>query len=888
MAALKAAEAKADAVIRLFAKKKADARAGAAAIAQRQGAVKDHLDKSFDAVARSFFPGKADELAQMDLKAGDHFKAFLAAHRSVEQNPDDPAALTTLEGAANSYLAHHDRDLSDKEKAKPETRQKRAQCLAVRENVALMRLRLEHQALSQKPQPWDLDTEGKADALHAKLLFEGGGRFSADGKSGAKPLGDGDSKGVSGAWFVEAKMGEGKKADKLFIFKPGDAEPEFGNGWEPNSGAVREVMAKVIDDQVLKMTGLDLGVCPTNLVTIANANLPQADGKPDPNLPAQRSGAMQQLAPNQGSFSQKLKDPGFASRVPLEDVQNIAVLDFLTLNFDRHGGNILVDDPGGGADPKLIPIDHGKSMPNRIAYGGGGREIKTQNTLMRHMPDQVDRKFSDEMVASLDQLDPDAMAVGLTKARGDLAKSHPADAAKFGDDTIGMIAGSAAFLKKAARELTVAQMYEAYATDMLPVFDAPDEATRNRAIDAVIAAAKARTAAAKEIKDTFPDPDRALNQLIDLGWGHKLGMVTQLGQTVADPSKEVSRAKFLIEDDPARMAKILKGRIENPMIRKDIADLLKTLGGEGALPFKLAGLSLPEQFAKLDLHRLTLASQQTDAQRQQEIDALGGDDVAKGYFLKYKLGNYDQFNARERLDLFRSCVEYEKLGGDAELVRRRAPVTGAIRFRLEQLKGGEPRAVAAQVDAIDADAMAAGALNQASKAVIEGLKALASPSAAGPLKKKAGDTLAMAKAKDPRALDAFYALEQDLKAVLKKEGEKLAALPGRLKAAAGAVVALGNPPGLAKLLGDANAAVPRAGTNLDQALAAVRDLEVAVDNAQKGDQSEQARLVADLEAARKAVDTLPPLQKTEWGTAKYRAALAMSDALDFAGARRRH
>jgi hypothetical protein len=51
-----------------------------------------------------------------------------------------------------------------------------------------------------------------------------------------------------------------------------------------------------------------------------------------------------------------------ASKFDLMNIQRIAIFDLLTLNLNKHGGNMLVDEHG-----TLISIDHGYSLPEEIA-----------------------------------------------------------------------------------------------------------------------------------------------------------------------------------------------------------------------------------------------------------------------------------------------------------------------------------------------------------------------------------------------------------------------------------------------------------------------------------------------------------------------------------------
>jgi len=71
-------------------------------------------------------------------------------------------------------------------------------------------------------------------------------------------------------------------------------------------------------------------------------------------------GALQVFVPNVGDA-----DDYGPSVLNAEAVQRVALFDLRTLNFDRHGGNLLVTkSPGGGRSPMgVAPIDHGYILP---------------------------------------------------------------------------------------------------------------------------------------------------------------------------------------------------------------------------------------------------------------------------------------------------------------------------------------------------------------------------------------------------------------------------------------------------------------------------------------------------------------------------------------------
>ena len=306
-------------------------------------------------------------------------------------------------------------------------------------------------------------------------IFETGGE--------AKQLGVNEA-GTSGSWFVETKAyraeenkGEEPTGKSLFIFKPIDAEDEYEAGWEKEGGAIREIATKQMSDHVQAMTGIDLGISPSYLVKISNDKLPD-NGNVDPNKPPQRIGVMQQLAPNDGDLQKVFDttrqgyDPVAAQQfeqdlgqVPPEELGKVVWADFLSMNHDRHGGNVLIDR----TNKKLIPIDHGKCMPpslhTAIVYRN---EIDQKNIINKlaaegRLP-QANQKLPDDMIEQIQLHDPMAMAQHIKTQRDKLKQGTPEDkeaAEKLSDDAIDLSARSAYFFKHACRELTVRQLAQA-------------------------------------------------------------------------------------------------------------------------------------------------------------------------------------------------------------------------------------------------------------------------------------------------------------------------------------------------------------------------------------------------------------------------------------------
>ncbi len=119
-------------------------------------------------------------------------------------------------------------------------------------------------------------------------------------------------------------------------------------GFHPGEGAFKEVAAYVLDHRNFsKVPQTALARC--TLVADSSAS----------NLKT-KMGAFQVYVENVGDA-----DDWGPGKFPLEDVHRIATLDIRTLNYDRHGGNILVTKDGNGAFG-LVPIDHAFTLPEVV------------------------------------------------------------------------------------------------------------------------------------------------------------------------------------------------------------------------------------------------------------------------------------------------------------------------------------------------------------------------------------------------------------------------------------------------------------------------------------------------------------------------------------------
>lgn len=117
-------------------------------------------------------------------------------------------------------------------------------------------------------------------------------------------------------------------------------------GFRPGEGAFKEVAVYLLDHH--------------NFAQVPQTALARCTlGESGTNQLRTKMGAFQVYVPNEGDADDW--GPGI---FPRESVHRIAVLDIRTLNYDRHGGNILVTKRDSKHD--LVPIDHAFTLPETV------------------------------------------------------------------------------------------------------------------------------------------------------------------------------------------------------------------------------------------------------------------------------------------------------------------------------------------------------------------------------------------------------------------------------------------------------------------------------------------------------------------------------------------
>lgn len=310
------------------------------------------------------------------------------------------------------------------------------------------------------------------------------------------------SKGNSDSFFINGVDGKPK-----FILKPVNGESRFSDAWPDGGGAPRELLLSQFSDGIGKSIGLDFGVPKTIAVKLEDESFKQGTKSKD----TTRVGALQETVkvgdpPDARGFLEKLPTEELKARLESineEDAENIAIMDFITLNGDRHVENMLLRDPPSDkpGQTRLCPIDAGQALPtpeaflrgsasmSSLPYDESNPNLEVEANFLMQLP-MAGRKFSKKQLEALDKLDPEGMIEKMKSDNAELAKQHPEMGGKVSDESFDLAKKSAYFLKEAAKELTIHEISQVYASGFTEIVQATNKTELDKAIREAIQSVK--------------------------------------------------------------------------------------------------------------------------------------------------------------------------------------------------------------------------------------------------------------------------------------------------------------------------------------------------------------------------------------------------------------
>jgi hypothetical protein len=529
----------------------------------QQGALFEDMAPVMASVRSASFPqGQAAYIAKLDLSAGKLFKDYLAKLAALESKKAEGQKVTAKGGqlgpafrveiktrclelvaAADACLTFHEQQLSSKQQNEKSSQSKKRYCEEGKLAAFQYMMAIEFEAL---PDPkstggWSEQDEVRAASLRAKL------NYHQAYQEAAKLGDDGDAAGASESRWLQGvdyrkvqdasptRNAEWERTDnkRVAIFKAaaGEVAPIGFASDKRGAGAIKEALASANAKLFAQMTGIDLNVPETNVVSINRYALKGGGPRDEDQRTSDADEVIGSAQSNAGAKHQLGEMPdSVRSRIKTKDVQKMAILDIMMLNGDRHAGNIMVkDDPQG--EPALVPIDHGGSLPARADFGAAARRIAgityfdvagtaTVVNELLSMPSAYE-PFDKELLEQLELLKPQAIVEGMVRQRAAINAVHPGLGAvdKLPDDRLHLSKCAMMFMKRAARFMSPAEIQIAIAQRGPELFDAPDEPTFNAAADRIVSDFAPKREA---YKDIFTGPADQLSAMVtwlgDNGW----------------------------------------------------------------------------------------------------------------------------------------------------------------------------------------------------------------------------------------------------------------------------------------------------------------------------------------------------------------------------------
>ncbi len=336
--------------------------------------------------------------------------------------------------------------------------------------------------------------ENPTDSQRAEILLQYGG---------CKPPKD---KGQSDSFFIK-----GPDGSNAYIFKPIQGEARQSLDWPEGGGAPREILATGLKDMFESDLGLELNMPRTTLFKTEDDSFRQGNKSKG----TQRTGALQTAVqfkdgdpPDAYHFFDAQKGMGNDAKdkalksINTDDAESVGMLDFITLNTDRHAANMLVQSPGDQpGQTRLVPIDAGQMLPTKDTFRRGAasmcskRQYDPNNPAFSHDDNMLmqlpgaQQKFGKKAQDAIAKIDPDKMVEQMKAKYADVTRQAPEMGGKVDESSFDLMKRSMMFLKKAAPELTQYQIAQVYAQGFEKIMDCePDDIDDE--IDKAIANAK--------------------------------------------------------------------------------------------------------------------------------------------------------------------------------------------------------------------------------------------------------------------------------------------------------------------------------------------------------------------------------------------------------------
>lgn len=434
---------------------------------------------------------------------------------------------------------------------------------------------------------WSSIEESTGTALHLKLMLalaDGTGLQQKDIKRGKFEM-------VLAVRHKESSSGE---PNYKMIVKPAKFEVAV-SGFKPGGGATREAMGSFLGDELQRQLGFSLNVPETRVVTMegramSGDSLEKEQGSdPKTNKKINKVfGETEQVVTSVQSFRDDCKsvsrlsnespgrlEPGnsgviLGQKVAKQEIQQMAVFDLISLNMDRHDGNVMVT-----GDKKLVPIDHGNIMPTASGLRFRAMEIGPPHAVLPQS-EAGQAMLSPELLERLELLDVGQLIASMQDQHEQMKLEN--DGIDVNDLNKGLdnVRRSAEFLKFAAKELTLAQIYSAYELLQDLIFFCKEEDKRTcfrRAVDEMKNQAQSRDLLGVFLGASPETPlsegelrKRVTAELRKLGWFLE---------------KSKTTARTLLQRLPARCLDILtKG--ETSGLSDSLEERYQQLGGRAA------------------------------------------------------------------------------------------------------------------------------------------------------------------------------------------------------------------------------------------------------------------------------------------------------------------